>query len=122
MNEAKVFLNGELVGTHTDPVELVESIRKQRREGLISSQINVTLYEDIHEVIINSDMGRARRPLIVVEDGKSLVSQEEQEQIQRQENPHDTAQNPQQVEVEEADPLDDLVPRTQHGEHAQETG
>jgi len=81
MNEAKVFLNGELVGTHTDPVELVENIRKQRREGLISSQINVTLYEDIHEVIINSDMGRARRPLIIVEDGKALVSQEEQERI-----------------------------------------
>ncbi|MDW7732478.1 MAG: DNA-directed RNA polymerase subunit B [Methanolobus sp.] len=81
MNEAKVFLNGELIGTHTDPVDLVENIRQQRRAGLVSSQINVTLYEDIHEVIINSDMGRARRPLIIVEDGKSLVSQEEQEKI-----------------------------------------
>ncbi|WP_406670119.1 DNA-directed RNA polymerase subunit B [Methanolobus sp. ZRKC4] len=78
MNEAKVFLNGELIGTHTDPVDLVENIRKQRREGLISSQINVTLYEDIHEVIINSDMGRARRPLIVVKNGEALVTEEEE--------------------------------------------
>jgi DNA-directed RNA polymerase subunit B' len=31
MNEAKIFLNGELVGTHGNPVELVADIRKQRR-------------------------------------------------------------------------------------------
>lgn len=81
MNEAKVFLNGELIGTHNDPADLVENIRKQRRAGIISSQINVTLYEDIHEVIINSDMGRARRPLIVVENGQAMVSPEEEELI-----------------------------------------
>ncbi len=78
MTEAKVFLNGEFVGTHEDPVELVENIRQQRRSGIISNQINVTLYEDIHEIIISSDMGRARRALIIVEDGKALLSQEEE--------------------------------------------
>ncbi|ETA68769.1 MAG: DNA-directed polymerase subunit [Methanolobus sp.] len=77
MNEAKVFLNGELVGTHTDPAELVENIREQRRTGMMSEQINVTYYEDIHEVLINTDMGRARRPLIIVKNGESLVSDEE---------------------------------------------
>lgn len=81
MTEAKVFLNGEFVGTHEDPVELVHNIRQQRRKGIISNQINVTLYEDIHEIIISSDMGRARRALIIVEDGKALLSQEEEEQV-----------------------------------------
>lgn len=77
MNESKVFLDGELIGTHNNPQELVENIRKQRRDGIISRQINVTLYDDIHEVIINSDIGRARRPLIVVENGKSLLTEEQ---------------------------------------------
>jgi len=81
MNEAKIFLNGELIGTHDDPAELVQNIRKQRRSGALSSQVNVTLYEDTHEVIINSDMGRARRPLVVVEDGKPLVTNEHIEQL-----------------------------------------
>jgi DNA-directed RNA polymerase subunit B' len=81
MTEAKVFLNGELIGTHEDPVELVENIRQQRRRGLISNQINVTLYEDIHEIIISTDMGRARRALIVVENGQALLSVEEEEQV-----------------------------------------
>ncbi len=79
MTEAKVFLNGEFVGTHEDPAELVQSIRQQRRKGIISNQINVTLNEDIHEIIISSDIGRARRALIIVEDGKALLSQEEEE-------------------------------------------
>jgi len=81
MSEAKVFLNGELVGTHSDPADLVENIRKHRRAGVISSQINVTLYEEIHEVIINSDMGRARRPLIIVENGQALVTPEDDDPI-----------------------------------------
>jgi DNA-directed RNA polymerase subunit B' len=81
MTEAKVFLNGELIGTHPNPTELVNDIRKQRRAGVLSQQVNVALYEDIREVIINSDMGRARRPLIVVEDGKALVTGEQVEQV-----------------------------------------
>ncbi len=81
MNEAKIFLNGELVGTHGNPVELVADIRKQRREGVLPRQINVTLYEETHEVIINSDIGRARRPLIVVENGAPLVTEEHIEQL-----------------------------------------
>ena len=79
MNEAKIFLNGELIGTHSDPLELVENLREQRRAGTVSEQINVTYYEDIHEVLINTDMGRARRPLIVVKNGKSLMTKEEEE-------------------------------------------
>ncbi len=81
MTETKIFLNGELIGTHTNPVELVAEIRQNRRNGVISSQVNVALYEDIHEVIISTDMGRARRPLIVVEAGKPLANSEQVEQL-----------------------------------------
>ncbi|RNI13008.1 DNA-directed RNA polymerase subunit B [Methanohalophilus sp. RSK] len=76
MTDAKVFLNGELIGTHPDPVNLVEDIRKQRRAGMLSRQVNVTLHEDIHEVIINSDIGRARRALVVVKSGLPLVTED----------------------------------------------
>ncbi|MEA1984453.1 MAG: DNA-directed RNA polymerase subunit B [Euryarchaeota archaeon] len=81
MTEAKVFLNGALIGTHNNPSELVEKIREQRRVGVLSHQINVTLYEDLHEVILSSDIGRARRPLAIVKDGKPLVTEEHLEQL-----------------------------------------
>lgn len=74
---AKIFLNGELVGVNPDPAELVNSLRQYRRKGLISEQINVAWYKDTNEVIINSDQGRARRPLIVVENGNPILSEDD---------------------------------------------
>lgn len=83
MNKARIFVNGALVGTHDNPVELVESIRDKRRQGVISNQINIAYHKLTNEVIINTDMGRARRPLLIVKDGKPLMSQDEIESLKR---------------------------------------
>ncbi len=83
MSKARIFVNGALVGTHDHPSELVESIREKRRQGLVSNQINIAHHKLTNEVIINTDMGRARRPLIVVKDGKTLLTSEETDQIRR---------------------------------------
>ena len=75
-HKARVFVNGTLIGTHSDPIALVKEIRAKRRLGVISAQVNVAYHDRTHEVIINSDIGRARRPLIIVEEGKPLVTEE----------------------------------------------
>ncbi|WP_248895211.1 DNA-directed RNA polymerase subunit B [Haloplanus halobius] len=80
--EAKVYVNGSLVGTHPDPEQLAEQIREARRRGDVSDMVNVSIKERTREVIINADAGRARRPLIVVEDGEPLVSDEEIEAVE----------------------------------------
>ncbi|MFZ3059635.1 MAG: DNA-directed RNA polymerase subunit B [Candidatus Methanoperedens sp.] len=85
MNKARVFLNGELIGTHDKPKELVSKLRKRRRMGDIKKQVNIIYYEDTNEIIINSDQGRARRPAIIVENGKSLVTQEHIERLKKKE-------------------------------------
>lgn len=79
--EAKIYVNGSLVGTHPDPEELAEQIRTARRRGDISEMVNVSVKERTREVIINADAGRARRPLLVVEDGEPLISDEEIEAL-----------------------------------------
>jgi DNA-directed RNA polymerase subunit B' len=75
--EAKVYVNGSLVGTHPDPEQLAEQIRQARRHGEISDMVNVSVKDRTKEVIVNADAGRARRPLLVVEDGDPLISDSE---------------------------------------------
>ena len=79
--EAKVYVNGSLVGTHPDPEQLAEQIREARRRGDISDMVNVSVRGRTKEVIINADAGRARRPLIVVEDGEPLLGDAEIEAV-----------------------------------------
>ncbi|NEU57955.1 DNA-directed RNA polymerase subunit B [Halorussus sp. MSC15.2] len=79
--EAKVYVNGSLVGTHPDPEQLAEQVRHARRRGDVSEMVNVSIKERTREVIINADAGRARRPLLVVEDGEPLATEEEVEAL-----------------------------------------
>lgn len=85
MNKARVFLNGELIGTHDNPRLLTQQLRKKRRLGEIKKQVNVIYYEDTNEIIMNSDQGRARRPAIIVENGKQLISPEHIERLKKNE-------------------------------------
>jgi DNA-directed RNA polymerase subunit B' len=75
--DAKVYVNGSLIGTHPDPNELANDIREARRRGDLNEMVNVAVRDRTDEVIVNADAGRARRPLIVVEDGEPLVTDEE---------------------------------------------
>lgn len=85
MSKARVFLNGELIGTIGNPKELAHNLRKKRRMGEIKKQVNVIYYEDTNEIIINSDQGRARRPAIIVENGRPLVTPEHIERLKKKE-------------------------------------
>ena len=75
--EAKVYVNGSLVGTHENPEQLAEQIREARRRGEVSEMVNVSVKDRTGEVIVNADAGRARRPLLVVENGEPVITQEE---------------------------------------------
>ncbi|MCD4766330.1 MAG: DNA-directed RNA polymerase subunit B [Methanosarcinales archaeon] len=85
MNKTRVFLNGELLGNHDNPEELVSNVKQMRRAGTIPIQVNVTFHPKTHEIIINSDDGRARRPVIIVENGKSLLTEEHIELLKNKE-------------------------------------
>ena len=69
-----VYFNGEFIGKTHSPKKIVESLRKKRRAGLINDQMNVVNYQPFSEIRINTDNGRLRRPLVVLEDGKSRLT------------------------------------------------
>ena len=56
-------------------------MRQRRRIGLLSHEINIRYDEEMDEVIINCDEGRLRRPLLVVKNGKSVLTRKHMEDI-----------------------------------------
>ncbi len=73
---ADVYINGIFMGETVNPVELVEEIRKKRRFNIISGQINVAYFPETEEIRINTDSGRARRPVVIVENKKPRLTEE----------------------------------------------
>ena len=73
-NGTRVYVNGDLVGVHSDAAKLVSEIRERRRCGLISNEINIRHDEEMGEVIINCDEGRLRRPLLIVKNGRLMIT------------------------------------------------
>jgi len=80
---ARVFVNGDFIGFSTEPERFVEEVRRKRRKGEISPQVNIAYYRDRRDILINSDRGRARRPVIIVENGKPLVTESHLEKLRK---------------------------------------
>jgi len=76
VRKAKIFINGKLIGTCNDPESFIKDMREKRRSGEISHEMNITHYSETDEVYIFNDPGRARRPLIVVNEGKPALKEE----------------------------------------------
>jgi DNA-directed RNA polymerase subunit B len=82
--ETRVYVNGNLVGLSDNPEELVREIRGKRRIGALSHEVNIRFDERMNEILINSDEGRLRRPLLVVEKGKLLLTRKHLEGLRAQ--------------------------------------
>ncbi|KYH27816.1 DNA-directed RNA polymerase subunit B' [Halalkalicoccus paucihalophilus] len=106
--DAKVYVNGSLVGTHPDPEQLAEQVREARRRGEVSEMVNVSVKERTQEVVINADAGRARRPLIVVEDGEPLITDEAVEALENGEVEFDTLVEQGYIEFIDAEEEEDI--------------
>jgi DNA-directed RNA polymerase subunit B len=84
-NAYLVLLDGTPIGYVENGKGLVDEIRRKRRNGLLNHEVNIVLYEDMKEVRINTDSGRVRRPLIIVEDGKPKLTEEYIEKLRKKE-------------------------------------
>ena len=46
---AKIYINGELLGSCDDPVSFTNEMREKRRNGEVSHEMNITYYEENNE-------------------------------------------------------------------------
>jgi DNA-directed RNA polymerase subunit B' len=77
-----IFLNGKYIGEHKNQKALVDQVREMRTKGAMPIETNVSYNEKEDSVMIFTDKGRARRPLIVVKNGKSLFTEEVAEKVE----------------------------------------
>jgi DNA-directed RNA polymerase subunit B' len=78
---ADVYLNSKFVGSVENEVNFVDDLKDLRRKGTVSSDVNVYWDKDAHEVHVFADEGRARRPLIVVKNGRPSLTEKNIQQL-----------------------------------------
>ena len=76
-----VYIDEVYAGEVDNPKEFVKKLRQERRKGNLPDSMNVFYDKEFNEVKIELSRGRARRPLIVVENGKSKLTEEHIEKL-----------------------------------------
>ena len=72
--EAKIFLNGMLMGITNDAYKIIEELKKYRESKMIPDEVSIS-YDDLDgEIHIYSDEGRLIRPVFNVKDSKLVLT------------------------------------------------
>jgi len=71
-----VYLDEKYIGTVDSPRDFAKSFIEERRKQKLSTAINVSYDSEFDEISIHTATGRVRRPLIIVENGKPLLTEE----------------------------------------------
>ena len=80
-----VFLNEQFIGGVQDKDEFIKSVKEKRWENKLPSTLNIRYDDEFNEVYIDTSSGRARRPLIKVQDVKPLLNDEILQKFQNNE-------------------------------------
>ncbi|MFQ5621244.1 MAG: DNA-directed RNA polymerase subunit B [Candidatus Nanoarchaeia archaeon] len=80
---SEVYLNGQYVGDVEDHADFVNQIRMERRSGSVPRQVNVWYNDHMDSVYVSTIRGRVQRPLIIVKDGMSLLTDNHIKAIQK---------------------------------------
>jgi len=78
-----VFFNGRFIGTVENPGDFVKKIRERRRARELPIQLNARNDDELQNITISTESGRALRPLIIVENGASKLKNEDLVQIEQ---------------------------------------
>ncbi len=74
--EFDVFFNGLFVGCVDDARKFVSALREKRRSGELPEQMSLREDENYRNVLISTEPGRVLRPIIIVREGKPLLTSE----------------------------------------------
>ncbi|MFH1053504.1 MAG: DNA-directed RNA polymerase subunit B [Candidatus Woesearchaeota archaeon] len=82
---AEVYLNGKFIGNVEYPQDTVKQIISERRKGVIDRNLNVYYMESDDNIFVETSKGRVRRPLLVLQDGQTLLNDKHITQLKKNE-------------------------------------
>ena len=84
----RIFVDGKLIGFHKDGNKLVEELRRMRRSSKIHPHVGISVNQPEQDgatkrLYVNCNSGRVLRPLIIIKDDKSKLTDEILEKISK---------------------------------------
>lgn len=79
--EYDIFFNGRFVGSADNGEEFVKKIKEERRKAALPFELNIRIDKSTGVISISTEVGRVLRPLIIVEDGKSKLTNDHKKLI-----------------------------------------
>jgi len=83
---SRVFVDGRLIGYYKDGAQLTDSLRELRRNSKIHPHVGISFHQSeqagaTKRIYINCNSGRVLRPLVIIKEGRSLLTSEHLEKI-----------------------------------------
>lgn len=69
-----IFLNGQILGVHSNPKMMVEKFKNFRRRNKIGEFVSINIDSLSRTINISSDYGRLLRPYIIVKEGRPILT------------------------------------------------
>lgn len=80
---AEVYMNNGFVGTVDNADDFITKFKTERRKGTIDFNLNIHYDDRTDQIQIETSAGRARRPLIRVENGQILLTENHVKQLKK---------------------------------------
>ncbi len=71
-----VFFNGRFIGAVKDQAQFIKEIQVLRRKNELPHEMSIRYDKLFGHIIISTEVGRVMRPLVIVEEGRSLLKDE----------------------------------------------
>lgn len=78
-----VYVDERYVGCVEDAAAFIAQVKKERKAGGLPSVLNIVHKKETNEIHILLSSGRARRPIIAIENGKSALREEHLRALER---------------------------------------
>ena len=72
-----VYLNNKFIGTVDNGSSFAEQVIGERRNNSLNTNVNVSYNKETDSVLVENDKGRLRKPVIVVKEGKSTLTEKQ---------------------------------------------